>query len=109
MTTPFCLCLTLYSKGASATYWAMAVPIAAPLGPIPRVNMQRGSSAALRSVKIRDHFKGVRVSPSPRKMPLETSQSVAAGVPRARMRRYETAGAYLCVILLLWLCVSVLV
>lgn len=65
----------------------MAVPMAAPLGPIPSVNMHRGSSAAFSSVKIRDHFSGVRVSPRPRKMPLETSQSVAAGVPSARMRR----------------------
>lgn len=34
---------------------------------------------------------GVRVSPSPRKMPFETSHTVAVGMPRARVRKYERA------------------
>lgn len=34
-----------------------------------------------------DHWSGVSVSPKPLKMPFDTSQSVAAGVPRARIRR----------------------
>ena len=77
----------LRSSGTSAAYCARAVPAAAPLAPNPNVKMKSGSRTAFRAVKAIEYLRGVLVSPRPRKTPLATSQSVAAGVPRARTRR----------------------
>ena len=50
---------------------------------------------ALRPVKIKEYTKGVFVSPNPRNIPFVTNQRVAAGVPRARIRKYETAECHM--------------
>ena len=106
--------LSSHKIPASATYCATAVPAAAPAQPMLRPGndtavalalavakgkerlilgkMKRGSRIALRTVSTAAHFNGVTVSPRPRKMPLVTSQRVSAGAPRARTRRYDTAG-----------------
>lgn len=69
----------------------MAVPAAAPDAPNLKVKMNKGSRIAFKAVKKKEYTSGVRVSPRPRKIPLLTSHRVAAGVPKARTRKYDTA------------------
>ena len=74
-------------NGINAIYCANNVPKAAPLAPKLKVKMNNGSNIALRAVKPIAYTSGVIVSPNPRKMPLVTSHSVAAGVLKYELER----------------------